>query len=206
VNLIRRLLFELLYLRKPQWDTGITPPELEEFVQSQSAGRALDLGCGTGANAIYLAQHGWQVTAVDFVGRAIRAARQKARQAGVQVDFWREDVTRLQEDVSHPKGILGPFDLILDIGCLHSLAKGEKMVYMQNLERLLAPGGFFLLYAFLNEVEDSKPGLSPDDLRRLEAGLTLIKRVEGMDRDRPSAWFTFQRMGKLPGGRVLPQD
>jgi SAM-dependent methyltransferase len=192
-------MFELLYLRKPRWDTGVTPPELEEFVRSFPAGRALDLGCGTGTNAIYLAQRGWKVAAVDFVGRAIKTARQKARQAGVQVDFLQEDVTRL-------KGIRGPFDLILDIGCFHSLTTEEKTTYMQNLEGLLAPGGIFLSYTFVKAVDASNSGLSPDDLKRLEARLSLIKRVDGTDQGRPSAWFTFQLRRVLTDGRVLPGD
>jgi 2-polyprenyl-3-methyl-5-hydroxy-6-metoxy-1,4-benzoquinol methylase len=189
MNLSRRLSFALFYLRKPRWDTGITPPELEEFVQSHPAGRALELGCGSGTNAIYLARHGWTITAVDFVGKAIRMARQKARQAGIRVDFRRDDVTRL-------KGIQGPFDLVLDIGCFHSLAAGGKATYIGNLERLLAPGGIFLLYTFIAE-EESTYGLSPDDLRRLEVELEFVKREDGTDQGRPSAWFTFQRPGKL---------
>jgi 2-polyprenyl-3-methyl-5-hydroxy-6-metoxy-1,4-benzoquinol methylase len=66
------------------------------------------------------------VAGVDFVGRAVRAARRKAKQAGVQVDFHADDVTRL-------RGVSGPFDLVLDIGCLHSLSRQQKAVYTDNL-------------------------------------------------------------------------
>ncbi len=204
MNRMRNLLFNLHYLRKPRWDTGVTPPELEEFVRNHPPGRGLDLGCGTGTNAIFLAQHNWQVTAVDFVGRAIYAARRKARKAGVSVDFHREDVTRLE-------GIRGHFDLILDIGCFHSLPPVEKTIYLQNLENLLAPGGIFLLYAFITNAKNTKYGISPDDLNRLEARLSLIERVDGMDRDHPSAWFTYRRDIGSPtvngqtGGKVRPE-
>src|SRR5438132_11612963 len=64
--------FQLAYLVgfKP-WDSGVPPPELVEVVEGPQAlepGRALDLGCGTGTNCIYLAEHGWDATGVDFVG------------------------------------------------------------------------------------------------------------------------------------------
>ena len=68
------------------WDSGVPPPELIAVVEGKdrlTPGKALDLGCGTGTNSVYLAEHGWDVTGVDFVPRAIRAARQKAAAAGV---------------------------------------------------------------------------------------------------------------------------
>ncbi|TFG49883.1 MAG: class I SAM-dependent methyltransferase, partial [Anaerolineales bacterium] len=80
-----KLFFMLRYLlNDPPWDTGITPPEVYQFLEENSPGRALDLGCGTGTNVITLAEHGWQVTGIDYVPKAIRIARQKARRKGYQ--------------------------------------------------------------------------------------------------------------------------
>ncbi len=81
MNWFKWLHFVGLYYRQPRWDTGISPPELIAFLESHPASRALDLGCGTGTNAITMAGYGWQVTGVDFVGRAIRAGRRKAKAA-----------------------------------------------------------------------------------------------------------------------------
>ena len=84
-NLFRRLLFQYWYFGQPKWDTGISPPELIEFINEHQPGRAIDIGCGTGTNVITLAKAGWGVTGVDFV-RAIRKAKQKLKNAGVQVE------------------------------------------------------------------------------------------------------------------------
>ena len=73
--MFRRLAFNIWYFRKPPWDSGISPPELLEFIRTRPAGKAIDLGCGTGTNVITLAKAGWQVTGVDFALRAIHMAK-----------------------------------------------------------------------------------------------------------------------------------
>lgn len=175
-----------MYLQKPPWDTGISPPELIEFMDAHPPGRALDLGCGTGTNVISLAQHGWQVTGVDFVRKAIALGRRKARQAGVQVDLRLGDVTK-------PDGLATPFDLILDIGCFHTLSSESKRDYVQNLTHFLAPQGTFLLYAFFKTAEGDRFGLTPVDQELLGENLELVQRQDGSERGRrPSAWFTYR--------------
>lgn len=188
MRILRRLFFNWMYYHRPPWDSGVSPPELLEFIASHPPGRALDLGCGTGTNAITLARHGWQVTGVDFAWRAIARARQKARQAGVQVDFRVADVLRLP-------GITEKFDLVLDIGCFHSLDASGRKTYVKNLGELLLPGGFFLMYAFLENAGASVSGLTESDLALFQDRFKLVERQEGTERGRrPSAWFTFERL------------
>jgi cyclopropane fatty-acyl-phospholipid synthase-like methyltransferase len=158
MSLTRRIFFNFSYFRKPPWDTGISPPELLEFISSHPPGKALDLGCGTGTNAVTLAKAGWQVTGVDFARRAIQVARRKIRQAGVNVDLRVGDVTRLDD-------LRGPFDLILDIGCYHGLATQGKQTYRENIQRLLAPAGYYLLYAFFRPPAENRPGLLEEDIQ-----------------------------------------
>jgi SAM-dependent methyltransferase len=183
--MLQKLFFHLMYWRKPPWDTGISPPELIAFMQSHPPGRALDLGCGTGTNVITLSKAGWEAVGVDFVGKAVRKAHQKARQAGIQASFYTDDVTQLDK-------IEGPFDLILDMGCFHSLPSNDRPDYIENVERLLAPQGTYLLYAFLKENDQQDRGLGPADLQALNKHFNLVERQDGTERGlRPSAWFKF---------------
>ena len=185
--MLRRLTFNLWYFFRPPWDRGVSPPELFDFMANRPPGRAIDLGCGTGTNVITLARHGWHVTGVDFAPRAIQKARRKMKQAGVQADVRVGDVTRLEN-------IPGPFDLALDMGCFHGLP--DHAAYLAQLRRVLAPGGYWLLYAMLrSQAESSHPGLTPADLDQVaSSGFTLLDRKDGFNRgDIPSAWFLYER-------------
>ncbi len=184
---VQRLFFNFMYYRRPPWDTGISPPELLAAIQANPPGKALDLGCGTGTNVITLAKHGWQVTGVDFVPRAIALARRKTRQAGVRADLRVGDVTRLE-------ALDGPFDLILDMGCFHSLDKIGRKSYLHNIQRWLAPSGIYLLYAFFAPAINAYPGIDQADVQALTSQLKLESRQDGSDRGwgRPSAWFTLR--------------
>jgi SAM-dependent methyltransferase len=138
-----RFLFGLAYLfgSKP-WDSGVTPPELVEWVEGPTAlapGRAFDIGCGTGTNCKYLLDHRWEVTGVDFVPRAVKAAKRKAPRARLLTG----DVTRMRE-----LGVSGQFDLLLDIGCFHSIPDARRDAYVQEATAVAAPGATFLLFAF----------------------------------------------------------
>jgi SAM-dependent methyltransferase len=139
----RRLFFRVAYLIGPRpWDSGVPPPELVEWIEGPRAlppGRALDIGCGTGTNCAYMLAHKWEVTGVDFVPRAVRAAKQKAPGARLLVG----DVTKLAE-----LGVSGPFELMMDLGCFHSIPELRRDAYVDEVARVAAPGATFLLFAF----------------------------------------------------------
>jgi ubiquinone/menaquinone biosynthesis C-methylase UbiE len=186
MNFLRRFTFNFWYFRKPPWDSGITPPELFEFIQSHPAGRAIDLGCGTGTNIITLAKTGWQVTGIDFASRAIQIARRKLKTQNIKARLLIGDVTNFK--------INSQFDLALDIGCFHGVQ--NKADYLTQLNRILAPNGFWLMYGFFKTSSDlSAPGLVDSDLSMIPArSLTLLTRQDGFDRrERKSAWFLFQK-------------
>ena len=187
-NFFRRLLFHYWYYRQPPWDTGISPPELLEFIETHSPGRAIDIGCGTGTNVITLARAGWKVKGVDFAPRAIKLAKQKLKEAHVQADVETNDATKLE-------GISGPFDLAFDLGCFHTIPENLRAKYLNQLDRLLAPGGFWLMYGFLNgDADHATPGLDEADVSSISARLTLVSRRDGFDnRNKNSAWFLFRK-------------
>jgi SAM-dependent methyltransferase len=143
---MNNLIYRIMYLfTKPGWDTGVTPPEVvAAFEQDQiPAGPALDLGCGTGTNVIYMAQHGRQAIGVDFVPRAIAAAKDKARRANVaeRTQFLVGDVSKLSQ-LGLPRCAYA-----LDMGCFHGLSEEEQRRYAAALSALLVTGGRYMLFA-----------------------------------------------------------
>lgn len=188
-SLFRRLLFQYWYFGHPKWDTGISPPELLDFIEKHKPARAIDLGCGTGTNVITLAKAGWHVTGVDFAPRAIRLAKQKLKYANAQAGLYVNDATDL-------KGVNGPYEFALDIGCFHSIQENGKTKYLKQLDRILAPNGFWLMYGFLKpDPNRAGTGLVQADLNLISSHLTLVSRRDGFDdkRDRQSAWFLYQK-------------
>jgi SAM-dependent methyltransferase len=193
-----RLFFALMYRSgRPPWDTGISPPELVAEIEGEHAlppGRALDLGCGTGTNGLYLARHGWHATGVDFVAHAIAQAEAKARAANAlpgSVRFLRGDTTRLEAlDLGEP------YTLVFDLGCLHGIPSERRERYATGVARAAAPGALYLLYAFgPTKLGSRKAGLTEDEVHALFAGAFDIERVEhGSDRRGiNSAWYWLRR-------------
>ncbi len=186
MSFLRKLFFNILYYQNPPWDTGISPPELFRFMDNNRPGRALDIGCGTGTNVITLAKRGWEVTGIDFASKAIKLAKNKIRMEGIDVDLFVDDIT-------NPKNLSGNYDLILDMGCFHSLSIDEMMSYIQNLQKLLSPNGTFLMYAFLEDASKGGTGLTEAALDMLSRYFNLIQREDGTERgERPTAWFMYQ--------------
>jgi len=212
--------FEFQYrFGKPRWDTNVTPPEVVETIergnigrgrmvsptiennlqqlnrQGENVRRALDLGCGTGTNSIYLARAGFQVVGVDFSAKAIAAARDKARRENIAADFLTGDVTRLDA-----LGANDPFDFILDIGCFHSVEPSRWKNYAAELSRLTRPGALFMLYAFSpRKMLLRRLGATSEEVKQTFAEYFSLERVEeGTDRGEfSSAWYWFRRQSSV---------
>ena len=196
------LFWDLLYLfKKTPWDTGVTPPEIVAVIESGKVpiGRALDLGCGTGTNAIYLARQGFEVIGIDVSRRAIALARRKARsvQLADRVRFERGDVTLMQRYTSSHSVEQSPFaggtDFAFDIGCFHNLNAEARRRYVSALTAVLKPGAIYMLYAF--EPQADRRGVALDEIAVLfDPAYRLDALRRGSDRHgRGSAWYTLIR-------------
>jgi SAM-dependent methyltransferase len=190
----QRRLYERQYRRggARHWDTGITPPEVVEVVEGEHppSGRALDLGCGTGTNVRYLAEHGFEVVGVDFSRLAIERARAKLE--GVdRARVLEGDVTELWE-----LGVRGPFDLVLDIGCFHGLPRRRRDAYVEAVERVARPGALFLMFAWGRRGPSGLfTGVSRSEMdRRFGNGFDLF-RIDPGTQPKGAAWYHLRRRG-----------
>lgn len=114
---------------------------LVEFLQKDvTIASAVELGCGEGRNAIYMAEQGISVTALDSSSTAIENAKKIAAEHGVSVDFRCQDVIKT--------GISGEYDFVYDSGMLHHLPPHRRITYLELLKNLVKPGGYFGLTCF----------------------------------------------------------
>lgn len=148
------------------WDSGIRSLELARVLDEDRVkpGRAVELGCGTGTNAVYLAQVGFEVTGIDLAPTAISEAQQKAEQANVDVRLFVADVCRLETD-------LGRFDFLFDRGCYHCVRRLDLPGFIETLRRLSRPGSQYLALAGnANEQSDEGPPRVHEHEIRCELG------------------------------------
>ena len=197
------LAYRLMYLVGfTPWDSDEVPAPLSGLVEGEGGlppGRALDIGCGTGMQAVYLARHGWQVTAVDAVGRALQRARARGEEAGVNVDWRGHDAAQLLE-----LGLDPGFSLVHDRGCFHGMRDSDREGYAHGATELAGPGATFLLMAFAPNRKPVGPaGASEEELRdRFGESWELVEATPVTERpskgpmvDVPLTWYRFIRRG-----------
>jgi SAM-dependent methyltransferase len=134
------------------WDTGVPSTELQRVVPAENVApcRALELGCGTGTNAVWLAQQGFDVTALDLSPLAIERARKRAAEAGVRVEF-------LAADLLQPLTLQSSFGFVFDRGCYHAVRRIDARPYFENVERVAGHGALGLVLTG-NAREPGQPG------------------------------------------------
>lgn len=162
------LAYQIMYrLGFMPWEQDEPISDVAELVEGPNAlppGRALDIGCGTGRNAVYCARRGWQVTGIDDVPLALQRARQHIDAAG-------QDVHLIRGDIAGTTDLGRGYSLLLDIGCLHGLNNAQLKRAVTNISRAAAPGATLLMFAIAPGAPKPAPvGIDPDDLPNLFPG------------------------------------
>jgi cyclopropane fatty-acyl-phospholipid synthase-like methyltransferase len=144
------------------WDSGKPSEELIRVLKAAklTGKTALEIGCGTGTNALELARRGFEVTAVDCVEQAISIARAKASDAEVNVDFRAADV--LTQDLG------GPYDVLFDRGVYHALRVADLTKFQNVLKRVSRRGSWYLSLAGNakeTRIENGPPVVTEQEIR-----------------------------------------
>lgn len=139
-----------MYSEKPvdlPWYCGTAEPELVEIVRKRVVRpcRAIEIGCGQGTEAVFMATQGFRLSAIDLTPRALTFARRLARLVGVGIDFRRASALDLPFDK-------GTFAFAYDRGCFHHVAPADREAYRDEVHRVLAPRGRLFLRWFSDKV------------------------------------------------------
>ncbi len=179
-----RCLVVNVLLYRALWGLGFTPWERrqawaeqvsamfdgEEQGRQPPYGAALDLGCGTGFWSVDLAERGWEVTGVEIVPKALRAARERAQKAGVEVRFLEGSVASLR-DADAGFG----FRLVLDLGTVHGLAPAEVKAVAGEVNAVTTDDATLLMYAFSPGRKGPTPrGLDREEVEAAYAGWRVV--------------------------------
>lgn len=184
------------------WDTNEPDPHLVELVRSGviTEGRALDIGCGTGTNVLWLAAQGFDVTGVDVSPRAIELA--KAKSAGAEGRFTFATLDILTDEIPS-----GPFDFVFDRGCFHVFDEpADRARFAERVAESLRPGGSWLSLMGSTEGpprDHGPPRRSVRDIAdAIEPSLEITSlRASEFDADLPTrarAWICLSRRRTEP--------
>jgi SAM-dependent methyltransferase len=157
------------------WDTGVPNPELVRVVEAGGLpGRSLlEIGSGTGTNAVELAKRGYQVTAVDLVGLAVQRGIDRAKEAGVSVRFLTGDFTKLE--------LGGPFESVFDSGVYHGIRQRDLSGFVSALQLLTRPKSRWLSLtgSSRDQNPNGPPTVSETEIRReLETTFRVLELKE----------------------------
>lgn len=169
------------------WVLDIPPDALTQLVESGKVKpcKSIDLGCGTGNYAIYLASVGFDVTGIDISPTAIRIAEENAKNKGVKCNFLVADVLGELDEVKEA------FDFVYDWGLLHHLFPADRGKYVENVHRILNQGGKYLSVCFSEK--DPKFGGS-GKYRDTSLGTVLYFSSEDELRDLFKPYFKIKEL------------
>lgn len=193
----RQRLFGWFYrLGFAPWDGHPLSGHLVDMVAGSASltpSAAIDIGCGTGDNSILLAEHGWQVTGVDFIATPLVKAGQKAAAKGLRPTFIQADATRLSTE-----SVGSGFSLAVDSGCLHGMSADDRDAYVRELAAITVPNARLFIAAFLPGRAFGVPGISEDEVAaRFGPQWTLLASGSEPSMDSngkdPARFYDFQK-------------
>jgi len=167
--------WEDAYKTIPPWDVGRPQPAFVEVVRARelNKGRVLDVGCGTGENALYLAANGFSVIGVDLSSPAIAAARAKAAERKLKVEFQVGNALSLDFKNS-------VFKNVIDSGLFHTFPDNDRPVYAREIARVLVAKGRYFMLCF-SEKEPTDWGgprrISKEGIETTFSGLFKINYI-----------------------------
>jgi len=191
-------IYQQLPLEKIPWDMESPPQVLVDLVTSGKVRpcRTIDLGCGTGNYAIYLAGLGFDVTGVDSSPTAIRIAREKAQRKGVKCRFIVADLLGDLHEVT------GRFDFAFDWEVLHHIFPDDRKTYIKNVYSVLNPKALYFSVCFSEQ--DPQFG-GAGKFRKTMIGTTLYFSSESEIRNLLSPYFVIGEVRTIEiGGKYGP--
>jgi len=173
--------FEASYREgRAPWEIGRPQPEIVRLAEEgEIVGDVLDVGCGTGENALYLASLGRRVLGVDFAPIAVERAKEKAAGRGLPAAFLVADALDLGK-------LRRRFETVIDCGCFHALEPDQRRPYAHSLCEVLSPGGTLHLLCFSDE---EPPGPGPYRIAQHELG-DAFRSIFATTRIRPGRFET----------------
>lgn len=185
---------------QPPWDTGQPETLLVEFVTSGAmmpCPKTLEIGAGTGTNAIWMAERGFDVLGIDVSSLAVEKAQAKIEERALRCRFAVKDFLAAPP----PEG---PFQFVFDRGCFHVFDEpGERQRFVEQVAAALAPGGLWL--SLIGSTEGPEREVGPprrsacDVILAIEPALEIVElRSAEFRGSRAKAWFCLSRQRTIP--------
>ena len=173
------------------WDLGRPRDFLVQLLERGmiEGDRALDPCCGLGTNGLYLAEKGFNVTGIDISEKAVKIANRKARKTE-NINF---KVHSFMDMDFEP----GSFDFVLDIGCFHHVAQEDRQEFIENVRRVLRPGGRYLLMCFSDRMVPAWNHFSEQQVRGLFSGhfnIMILEEISSVEGDGVTRYFYVSLM------------